>query len=48
MEVPPLMNLPVDSIIGVTELKKVKQGDVIARVPKESSKQKISLVDYLE
>ena len=33
-------DLTVDSIISVTDNTKIKQGDVIARVPKESSKTK--------
>ena len=37
---PASYELPVDAIIGVTDTKKVKEGDVIARVPKESSKTK--------
>ena len=32
--------LPVDAIIGASNANKVKEGDVIARVPKESSKTK--------
>ena len=46
---PASYELPVDAIIGVVNAKKVKEGDVIARVPKESSKTKdieiISTVD---
>ena len=37
---PAVYALPVDAIIGVVNAKKVKEGDVIARVPKESSKTK--------
>ena len=37
---PASYELPVDAIISVTNTKKVKEGDVIARVPKESSKTK--------
>ena len=37
---PAVYELPVDAIIGVVNAKKVKEGDVIARVPKESSKTK--------
>ena len=37
---PASYELTADSIIGVTNLKKLKEGDVLARVPKESSKTK--------
>ena len=37
---PASYELPVDAIISVTNTKKVKEGDIIARVPKESSKTK--------
>ncbi len=37
---PASYELTADSIISVTNLKKLKEGDVIARVPKESSKTK--------
>ena len=37
---PASYELTSDSIISVTNLKKLKEGDVIARVPKESSKTK--------
>ena len=37
---PASYELPVDAIIGVVNAKKIKEGDVIARVPKESSKTK--------
>ena len=37
---PASYELPVDAILGVDSNKKIKQGDFIARVPKESSKTK--------
>ena len=40
MEALPLMSLQQISIIGVNNEMKIKEGDVIARVPKESSKTK--------
>ena len=40
--------LTADSIILITDGMKVKDGDSIAKIPKESLKLKILPVDYLE
>ena len=40
--------MSIDTILSVDDGDFVKAGQVIARIPKESSKQKILQVDYLE